>query len=92
MSPRQKQMIINNYKAKLETNPNLPFRQARVILSNELGIGITTISKTLTEYRNSKTVSSPNRNFFFKNVGDKVDDFYKEAIRNINKYISYIIK
>ncbi|CAI6374522.1 unnamed protein product [Macrosiphum euphorbiae] len=74
-------MIINAYKSKLEANPEISLRQVRTLLSKELGIGITTISNTITEYRNSKTVSSPNRKKIFKNVTDKVDDFDKEAIR-----------
>jgi len=74
-------MIINAYKTKLLVNPKLSIRQARSLLSKELGIGITTVSNTLTEYRNFKTVSSPNRTKIFKNVNDKVDDFDREVIR-----------
>jgi len=74
------EIIINAYKTKLEANPKLSIREARSILSKELSIGITTISNTLSEYRNSKTVSSPNRTKIFKNFTDKVDDFDKEAI------------
>ncbi|XP_050064302.1 uncharacterized protein LOC126553179 [Aphis gossypii] len=81
VSSSQKQMIINAYKTKLLANPKLSIRQARSLLSKELGIGITTVSNTLTEYRNFKTVSSPNRTKIFKNVNDKVDDFDREAIR-----------
>ncbi|XP_050064347.1 uncharacterized protein LOC126553236 [Aphis gossypii] len=100
---RQKEMIINAYKSKLEANPKLAIREARVILSKELGIGITTISNTLSEYRNFKTVSSPNRTKIFKNINVKVDDFDKEAIRrkvhqfwvnrelpNLNKILSVV--
>lgn len=74
-------MIINLYKTKLEENVHLSIRQAQKIISKKLGIGVTTVSNTLTEYRNSKTVSSPNRTKIFKNVTKKVDDFEKEAIR-----------
>ncbi|KAL4126490.1 hypothetical protein QTP88_010712 [Uroleucon formosanum] len=81
VSSSQKQMIINSYKSKLLANPKLSIRQARSLISKELGIGVTTISNTLTEYRNFKTVSSFNRTNIFKNVTDKVDDFDKEAIR-----------
>ncbi|XP_025191753.1 uncharacterized protein LOC112592004 [Melanaphis sacchari] len=79
---RQKEMIINAYKSKLEANPKLAIREARVILSKELGIGITTISNTLSEYRNFKTVSSPNRTKIFKNINVKVDDFDEENVVN----------
>jgi len=58
----------------------------RTLISKELGIGITTISNTITEYRNSKTVSSPNRTKIFKNVTDKVDDFDKEIRRKVHQF------
>ncbi|KAL4084055.1 hypothetical protein QTP88_029371 [Uroleucon formosanum] len=103
VSSSQKQMIINSYKSKLLADPKLSIRQARLIISKELGIGVTTISNTLTEYRNFKTVSSPNRKKIFKNVTDKIDDFDKEAIRrqihqfwvnrelpNLNKILSVV--
>lgn len=74
-------MIVNAYKSKLEENPRLTIREARVILSKELGIGQKTISNTITQYRENKTVSSPNKTKIFKNVTDKVDDLDKYAIR-----------
>lgn len=77
----QKEMIINVYKSKLEANPKLAIREARVIIFKELGIFITTISNMLSKYHNFKTVSSTNRMNIFKNVTDKVDDFDSEAIR-----------
>ncbi|XP_025192658.1 uncharacterized protein LOC112592720 [Melanaphis sacchari] len=78
---RQREMIINAYKSKLAVDPNLTVRKAREILSKELGIGQKTISNTIAQYRESKTVSSPNKIKIFKNVETKVDDFDKYAIR-----------
>lgn len=74
-------MIINAYKSKLAVDPNLTVRKAREILSKELGIGQKTISNTIAQYRENKTVSSPNKIKIFKNVETKVDDFDKYAIR-----------
>lgn len=74
-------MIVNAYKSKLEKNEHLTIRVARVILSKELGIGQKTISNTITQYRENKTVSSPNKTKIFKNVAEKIDDLDKYAIR-----------
>ncbi|XP_025200923.1 uncharacterized protein LOC112598617 [Melanaphis sacchari] len=81
VSSRQKEMIINSYKMKLQQNPNKMIRQMRSTLSKELGIGETTISNTIAQYRNNKTVSSPNKTKIFKNITLKIDDFDKYAIR-----------
>lgn len=70
-------MIINAYKSKLAVNPKLTVREAREILSKELGIGQKTISNTIAQYRENKTVSSPDKTKIFKNI----DDFDKYAIR-----------
>lgn len=61
--------------------PNITIRELRVILSNELGIGKTTIYNTIKEYRTTKTVSLPNKTRTCKNIMMKIDDFHKEAIR-----------
>lgn len=53
----------------------------RSTLSKELGIGETTISNTIVQYRNNKTVLSPNKTKMFKNITSKIDDFNKHAIR-----------
>lgn len=74
-------MIVSAYKSKIAVNPNITIREVRVILSNELGIGETTIFNTISEYRNTKTVSSPNKTRTCKNITTKINDFYKEAIR-----------
>ncbi|KAF0728467.1 Uncharacterized protein FWK35_00029442, partial [Aphis craccivora] len=65
---RQREMIINAYKSKLAVNPKLTVREAREILSKELGIGQKTISNTIAQYRENKTVSSPDKTKIFKNI------------------------
>lgn len=74
-------MIVSAYKSKIAVNPNITIRELRTILSNELGFGETTIFNTINEYRNTKTVSSPNKTRTCKNITTKINDFYKEAIR-----------
>lgn len=54
-------MIINAYKSKLEADPEKSIRTLRQEISKELGIGSTTISKTIMVYNRSKIVISPNR-------------------------------
>lgn len=53
----------------------------RSTLSKELSIGETTISNTIVQYRNNKTVLSPNKTKMFKNITSKIDDFNQYAIR-----------
>lgn len=74
-------MIINAYKRKVEANSEITIRKVRTILSKELGIGETTIFNTIKEYRESRTVSSPNRERRYTNVTSKTDEFDKHAIR-----------
>lgn len=74
-------MIVNAYKSKIETNPEITIREVRGILSKELGVGETTISNTIKEYRELKTVTSPIKEKNFKNVTTKTDEFDKDAIR-----------
>ncbi|XP_008178574.1 uncharacterized protein LOC103307901 [Acyrthosiphon pisum] len=81
VSSQQKEMIVNHYKSKVQANPKITIREARTIISKELGIGEKTISNTLKEYRETKTVSSPNKERIHKNVISKTDDFDKYAIR-----------
>ncbi|XP_022167266.1 uncharacterized protein LOC111031563 [Myzus persicae] len=54
-------LIVNAYKSKLESDPEKTMRSLRQEISKELGIGVTTVSKTITLYNRSKTVVSPNR-------------------------------
>ncbi|KAL4126607.1 hypothetical protein QTP88_010819 [Uroleucon formosanum] len=81
VSSQLKEMIVNHYKSKVQANPKITIREARTIISKELGIGEKTISNTLKEYRETKTVSSPNKERIYKNVISKTGDFDKHAIR-----------
>ena len=50
-------------------------------ISEESGIGQRTVSVTLSEYCNKKTVTSPNKTKIRPKVTDKVDEFDQNAIR-----------
>lgn len=82
-------MIINAYKFKLEVNPRLTITEARTAISKELGIGQKTISNTILQYRQNKTISSPNKTKKFLNVVSKIDDIDKNSIREKIQQFSF---
>ncbi|CAI6358016.1 unnamed protein product [Macrosiphum euphorbiae] len=82
----QKLMIVNFYKNKmaLQATGDLPKLTAKEMIKNiseESGIGQRTVSVTLSEYRNKKSVTSPNKTKIRPKVTDKVDEFDQNAIR-----------
>jgi len=74
-------MIINAYKAKLEADPEKSIRTLRQEISKELGIGSTTISKTIMVYNRSKTVISPNRTRVKISARIIFDEFARNQVR-----------
>lgn len=74
-------LIINAYKSKLEADPKKSLRKLREELSNELGIGATTISQTITHYNKFKIVISPKKKRVRKSIFDTFDDFDRNAVR-----------
>ncbi|VVC27951.1 Ribonuclease H-like domain,Winged helix-turn-helix DNA-binding domain [Cinara cedri] len=81
ISSSQRQMIVNLYKAKLVQIPGATIRKYRQIISKELGIGEKTVSNTIAEYNNTKTVTSPSKKrirISFRNV---FDEFHRSTIR-----------
>jgi len=81
VSSDQKKIIINAYKTKISQQPDIKKEDLRRILSRELGIGQRTISTTIFQYENTKTISSPNRKKIRGNINTKIDDFDKNAIK-----------
>jgi len=74
-------MIINLYKHKLQEQPNIKYKDLMQALSTETGIGIRSIKNTISEYKRSGVVKSPNKQKVRPNTHDKIDDFNKNAIR-----------
>lgn len=74
-------MIINAYVAKMIQNPEFKMVHLKKILSNELGVGQSTIYNTVLEYQRTKTVSSPNKTKIRIKIDEKVDEFDKCAVR-----------
>ncbi|KAL4091106.1 hypothetical protein QTP88_025846 [Uroleucon formosanum] len=74
-------MIINAYKSKLETDPEKSLRTLRDEISRELGIGSSTISKTITVYNRLKIVISPNKTRVKSSARIIFDEFQKNLVR-----------
>jgi len=74
-------MIVNLFKSKMIQQPTLKVKEVAMIISKELGIGKNTIQSTIAEYKNKKTVSSPNKSKIRATYKQKVDDFERDAIR-----------
>jgi transposase len=74
-------MIINLYKAKLAKTPEGTIRMFRQLISKELGIGERTISKTISEYNSTKTITSPCKKRTRLSFKDSFDDFDRNAVR-----------
>lgn len=50
-------------------------------ISQTTGIGSQTISRTISEYKRKKTVSSPNKKRAKKSLFDKIDDLDRNGLR-----------
>lgn len=74
-------MIVNEYrKYKIEANPEISKRMTRDNLSEELGIGKSTIFNTIKEYQEKKNRKISNTKRHWKNVTTRMDKFDKYAI------------
>ncbi|KAL4098424.1 hypothetical protein QTP88_023043 [Uroleucon formosanum] len=74
-------MIVNCYKKLKPQNTKIKYLDLIKLISNTLGIGLNKIQTTISEYNQTKTVTSPNRKRKKPGVVDKIDDFDKDAIR-----------
>lgn len=74
-------MIVNCYKSKLSENPKITVREARNIISKELGVGEKTVSSTISDYNNSKIVKSPSRKRMKTSFKQLFDDMHRNTVR-----------
>jgi hypothetical protein len=74
-------MIVNSYKAQLRQNPKLTVREARICISQDLGIGQRTISNVISEYNSKRTVTSPSKTRIKPSLKDKLDDMQLNTVR-----------
>ncbi|XP_027843956.2 uncharacterized protein LOC114124782 [Aphis gossypii] len=82
-------MVVNLYNGLVKRqhenpdSPRLTFRQTIVEISKSTGLGQRTVQTTLSEYKNQGTVSSPNKKRKTPAIVDKIDEFDKNAIRQL---------
>lgn len=69
------------YKANLNKDPDMSMRKLRKLISESTGIGETTVHRTIKEYKETKTVTSPKRRRVRQSVFDKYDDFARNTVR-----------
>lgn len=76
-------MIINLYNSTITKHPNLRVKEMCKLLSQKTGVGQKTIQLTISNYKNSKTIKSPNRTKIRQTFKEKMDDFERNAIRRM---------
>ncbi|XP_060854825.1 uncharacterized protein LOC132932459 [Rhopalosiphum padi] len=81
VSSQSRIMIVNSYKAQLRQNPKLTVREARICISQNLGIGQRTISNVISEYNSKRTVTSPSKTRIKPSLKDKLDDMQLNTVR-----------
>jgi len=74
-------MVINLYKDILMKSPDVKYKDMVANLSEVLGLGRETIRKTITEYRSTNTITSPNKRRIKSSIFDKVDDLDRKGLR-----------
>lgn len=74
-------MIVQLYKNEKEKDPNLKYNDIMDRIGELTGIGRKTIVYTISEYRKSGTVTSPNRTRSKTSLFDKIDDLDRNGLR-----------
>ncbi|KAL4085236.1 hypothetical protein QTP88_027095 [Uroleucon formosanum] len=78
---RQKMMIVNLYKDLKIKHPDMQYRVMIAEMSKTLGIGLNSVRTTISEYKSTGTVKSPNKKRSKKCLFDKIDDLDRNALR-----------
>lgn len=65
----------------MEKEPTMLYNNMLKKLSKTSGLGTKTISNTISQYKRTKTVMSPNKQSVKPSVFEKIDDFHKQGIR-----------
>lgn len=69
------------YKANIQKDPDMSMRQMRTIISKVLGIGESTVHRTINEYKKTNAVKSPKRTKVRTKITETFDDFARNAVR-----------
>lgn len=80
MSSSQK-VIVNIYKDIISKTPDKKYVDIVNRIRELTGLGKNTIQKTISEYKTTKTVSSPNRKRLKTSLFQKIDDLDRTGIR-----------
>lgn len=67
---------------KKQQHPNMKYKECMSSISEESGIGMRTVTTTISEYKKTGEVKSPNKQQIRPTINDKIDDFDKNAIRH----------
>lgn len=78
---RQKLMLINVYKDILSKNPGIKYSDLCINLQKTTGIGRITVERTISEYKKTHAVTSPNSKRCKKSLFDKIDDLDRSGLR-----------
>lgn len=81
MGSRQKEILIKIYKEHMQRKPNMLYNDMLKKISKTSGIGTKTVAKTISEYKRSGIVTSPNKERVKRSLFDKIDDLHKQGIR-----------
>jgi len=83
-------MIVNLYKDLKMKNPDMQYKVMMAEISKTLGIGLNSVRNTISEYKSTRTVKSPNKKRNKKFLFDKIDDLDRNALRQ--KVYSFWLK
>ncbi|KAL4098421.1 hypothetical protein QTP88_023040 [Uroleucon formosanum] len=81
VSSSQKVMIVNIYKDIISKTPDKKYVDIVNRIRELTGLGKNTIQKTISEYKTTKTVSSPSRKRLKTSLFQKIDDLDRTGIR-----------
>ncbi|XP_060881664.1 uncharacterized protein LOC132953146 [Metopolophium dirhodum] len=81
VSSRQRVMIVNIYKDIISDTPDKKYVDVINRIRELTGLEKNTIQKTISEYKTTKTVSSPNRKRLKTSLFQKIDDLDRTGIR-----------
>lgn len=81
MSSRQKIMIVNIYKDIISKSPNKKYVDIINRVRELTGLGRDTVKNTISRYKQTKTVNSPNKKRVKASLFDKLDDLDHTGLR-----------
>ncbi|XP_025420201.1 uncharacterized protein LOC112690406 [Sipha flava] len=81
VSSSQKIMIVNIYKDIISKTPGIKYLDIINRIRELTGLGRDTVKNTISQYKTTKTVSSPNRKRAKASLFDKIDDLDRTGLR-----------